>query len=73
MKLPAGLSGILKDVAPCPEPQASTGQCPQASEIGTTTVGVGPGADPFYLPEPGRPANEIYLTGPYRGIASASG
>ena len=62
--LPPGMSGILKNVAQCPEPQASRGECPQASEIGTTTVGVGPGGDQFYLPEQGRPANEVYLTGP---------
>ena len=62
--LPPGMSGILKNVAQCPEPQASKGECPQASEIGTTTVGVGPGGDQFYLPEQGRPANEVYLTGP---------
>jgi hypothetical protein len=64
VKLPPGLSGILKNVPRCPEPQASLGECPQASEIGTTTVGVGPGADPFYLPEPGRQASRVYLTGP---------
>jgi hypothetical protein len=62
--LPPGMSGILKNVAQCLEPQASRGECPQASEIGTTTVGVGPGGDQFYLPEQGRPANEVYLTGP---------
>jgi len=62
--LPPGMSGILKNVAQCPEPQASKGECPQASEIGSTTVGVGPGGDQFYLPEQGRPANEVYLTGP---------
>ena len=62
--LPPGVSGILKNVARCPEPQASKGECPQASEIGTTTVGVGPGGDQFYLPEQGQPANKVYLTGP---------
>jgi hypothetical protein len=67
LKLPPGLLGSLKNVPPCPEPQASSGQCSQASEIGTTTVGVGPGADPFYLPELGQPSNEVYLTGPYEG------
>jgi hypothetical protein len=64
VKLPAGLSGAVGDVARCPEPQASLGDCPPASEIGAATVGVGPGADPFYLPEPGRQASGIYLTGP---------
>jgi len=64
MKLPAGLSGLLSGVAPCPEPTASQGDCPPAAEIGTATVGAGPGADPFYLPAPGQPANGVYLTGP---------
>ena len=35
--------------------------------IGAASIGVGPGPDPFYLPEPGRQASEIYLTGPYQG------
>ena len=64
VRLPPGLLAVLKNVALCPEPQASLGQCPPASAIGTTTVGVGPGEDPFYLPEPGQPANNVYLTGP---------
>jgi hypothetical protein len=65
--MPPGLLGIIKGVALCPEPQASTGTCPQASAIGTATVGVGPGEDPLYLPESGQPANAAYLTGPYEG------
>jgi hypothetical protein len=67
VKLPAGLLGVLKNVARCPEPQASIGECPQSSAIGAATIGVGPGANPFYLPEPGRQASEVYLTGPYQG------
>jgi hypothetical protein len=67
VQMPPGLSGILKNTARCPEPQASEGECPQAAEVGTTTVGVGPGEDPFYLPEQGRPTNKVYLTGPYEG------
>ena len=31
------------------------------SQIGTTTVGAGPGPDPFYL------GGKVYLTGPYKG------
>jgi hypothetical protein len=64
VKLPAGLSGSLGGVVRCPEPQASLGDCPPTSEIGAATVGVGPGPDPFYLPEQGRQASGIYLTGP---------
>jgi len=64
VQMPPGLLADLKNVALCPEPQASLGQCPQVSAIGTTTVGAGPGEDPFYLPESGQPANAVYLTGP---------
>jgi hypothetical protein len=67
VRMPPGLLGVLKNVALCPEPQASLGTCPRASQIGTTTVGAGPGEDPLYLPAPGQPANEVYLTGPYEG------
>jgi hypothetical protein len=67
VRMPPGLLGVLQNVARCPEPQASLGACSQASEIGATTVGVGPGPDPFYLPGPGQPVNDVYLTGPYEG------
>jgi hypothetical protein len=73
VKLPPGLSGILSGVTPCPEPQAAQGNCPPAAEIGTATVGAGPGADPFYLPAPGQPANRIYLTGPVPQGSNQSG
>jgi hypothetical protein len=71
VQMPPGLLADLKNVALCPEPQASLGQCPQASAIGSTMVGVGPGEDPFYLPELDQPANAVYLTGPYDGAPFA--
>jgi len=58
---PPGLVGVLKDVPPCPEPQASTGQCPGASEVGEASIAAGPGADPVWI------AGHIYLTGSYAG------
>ncbi len=67
VRMPPGLLGVMKNLPLCPEPQAALGQCSQASQIGTATVGVGPGPDSLYLPEPGRPANAVYLTGPYEG------
>lgn len=67
VRLPAGLLGVLKNVARCPEPQASQGVCPQASQVGTTTVGAGSGPDPVYLPQVGQPPNPVYLTDSYQG------
>jgi hypothetical protein len=57
---PPGLLGMISMVSRCAEPQAALGSCPEASRIGTTTVGVGAGS-PFYLSGP------VFLTGPYRG------
>jgi uncharacterized repeat protein (TIGR01451 family) len=59
--LPQGLLASVANVAQCPEPQASTGACPAGSEVGTTTVGVGSGEDPFY------DTGHVYFTGPYNG------
>jgi hypothetical protein len=59
--LPPGLSAYVSKVARCPEPQAATGACPSASQVGTTTVGVGSGSDPYYV------TGKVYFTGPYGG------
>jgi hypothetical protein len=59
---PPGLLGMLGSVAQCPEPQASTGQCPAASEIGEATLAAGPGEDPYWLR-----GGKLYLTGPTSG------
>jgi hypothetical protein len=59
--LPKGLVGFLSEVPVCGEPAAAQGSCGEASLVGSTTVSVGAGADPFW--EQGR----VYLTGPYNG------
>ncbi len=59
--LPEGLLAAVSHVAKCPEPQAAQGACPEASKIGTTTVGIGSGTGPFYQ------TGNVYLTGPYDG------
>jgi hypothetical protein len=58
---PPGLLGMLSQVPLCGEPQAALGTCSSASRIGTTTVAVGAGEDPFVL------GGQVYLTTAYEG------
>lgn len=58
---PPGLSAMLSSVPLCPAAQASTGQCPEASRIGSSLVATGAGSTPLEMP------GGIYLTGPYEG------
>jgi uncharacterized repeat protein (TIGR01451 family) len=66
-KTPEGLLGMIAKVPLCPEPQASTGECSEASQIGHTVVEAGPGPYPLDVPQPGEPPAPIYLTGSYEG------
>ncbi len=61
VQLPPGLLGILAKVPLCAEAQARAGACAPQSEIGSVTVGAGPGAEPVFL------GGHVYLTGPYEG------
>jgi hypothetical protein len=67
VRIPPGLLGMLSKVQLCGEPQAAKGECPEASKIGHVTVGAGPGPDPVYVPQAGKPQDPVYLTGPYNG------
>jgi hypothetical protein len=59
---PAGLLGQVAGVAQCPEAQANAGSCGPESQLGTTSVVVGPGPDPYTIT-----GGRVYLTGPYEG------
>jgi hypothetical protein len=64
--LPEGELAKLKGVPLCPAAQAATGACPAESKIGTTTVGVGEGSNPLYVPQAGHAPTAVYLAGPYK-------
>jgi uncharacterized repeat protein (TIGR01451 family) len=62
--MPPGVSAVLKGVERCSEAEvkaaeSETGGCPEASRIGSVTVGSGAGPDPYFL------KGTVYLTGPY--------
>lgn len=61
LQTPPGLLGLISKVPLCPDAQAQSGECPSATQIGSTTVAAGPGSEPFYL------GGAVYLTGPYNG------
>ena len=65
--LPGGLLAKLSGVPLCGDSEAATGACRAASEVGTTAVGVGAGAEPLYLPQPGKAPTGVFLAGPYEG------
>jgi hypothetical protein len=67
VRTPSGLLGMLSKVQLCAEPQIAQQTCPKASQIGHVTVGAGPGPDPVYLPQAGRPEDPVYLTTGYNG------
>jgi hypothetical protein len=61
--LPPGLLAKLAGVPLCSEADAVAGSCPEASRIGSVSVGVGAGSLPYYA------TGKIYLTGGYNGGA----
>ncbi|HET6998146.1 MAG TPA: hypothetical protein VFI03_06100 [Solirubrobacterales bacterium] len=65
--LPEGMLAKLSGVPLCSDVQAATGDCPEASKVGHTTVGAGAGAPPVFVPYPGGAPTALYLAGPYNG------
>jgi hypothetical protein len=63
--LPPGVLAKLAGVAVCDGAAAETGQCPPASQVGTTMVATGPGPSPLWIPQPGKDPTAVYLSGPY--------
>lgn len=59
--LPRGMLPLLAGVTSCPEPQASSGDCPPASRIGAVTVTGGAGPQPLGF------SGSAFLTDSYKG------
>jgi hypothetical protein len=66
-KTPEGLLGMISRVPLCTNAQAEANACPEASQIGHTTVASGPGPYPLVVPQPGQSPAPIYLTEGYEG------
>ncbi len=62
VRTPAGLLGAIRNVARCPEAEANLGTCPASSQIGTSSVTLGPGPLPLRVG-----GGKVFFTGPYRG------
>ncbi len=61
MAPPKGLIARIGSVPLCGDGQAAAGSCDASSQVGTTTVGSGVGATPFFL------GGKVFMTGPYKG------
>jgi hypothetical protein len=61
VRTPPGLSAMLSSVPLCPEAPANTGNCPEASRIGSTLIASSAGSHPFQM------SGSVYLTGGYEG------
>jgi hypothetical protein len=61
--LPPGLLAKLAGVPLCSDADAVGGSCPEASRIGSVSVAVGAGSEPFYT------TGKIFLTAGYNGGA----
>jgi hypothetical protein len=65
--LPEGELAKLAGVPVCGGVQVASGECPAGSRIGSVVSGIGEGANPLYLPQPGKSPTAVYLAGPYKG------
>ena len=67
VRLPEGLLAMVSSVPLCDAAHADAGTCPEASRVGRVEVAAGAGPAPAWLPQQGRKATGVYLTGPHDG------
>jgi hypothetical protein len=63
VQAPQAVAEMFTGVPPCGEPQAASGTCSQASDIGSVQLTAGAGPNPYLF------SGSVYLTGAYRGAA----
>jgi hypothetical protein len=67
LHMPQGLLAKLGGVPLCSDADATTGNCPAGSQVGTVTAAAGVGGAPLWIPQPGKAPTAVYLSGPYKG------
>lgn len=67
VRLPEGLLAMISSVPLCDAALAAAGTCPEASRVGHVQVAAGAGATPVWLPQQGKKATGVYLTGSHNG------
>ena len=67
VRLPEGLLAMISSVPLCDAALAAAGTCPEASRVGHVQVAAGAGATPVWLPQQGKQATGVYLTGSHNG------
>jgi len=65
--MPPGVLAKLAGVTLCPDDRAGSADCPEASQVGDTTVAIGFGPSPLWVPQRGKSPTAVYLAGPYEG------
>lgn len=67
VRLPEGLLAMISSVPLCDAALAAAGTCPEASRVGHVQVAAGAGATPVWLPQQGKKATGVFLTGAHNG------
>ncbi len=67
LELPDGELAKLSGVPLCRDAAAAAGTCPADSAIGHVLAATGPGPEPLWVPQPGKPQPKVYLAGPHEG------
>ncbi|HEX5592078.1 MAG TPA: hypothetical protein VFX35_01880 [Solirubrobacterales bacterium] len=65
--LPEGVLAKLAGIPLCSDAAARTGNCAAASQVGSSSLAVGEGSSPLWIPQPGKAPTGVFLAGAYKG------